>query len=204
MGITRIIDDSGFTIGYRRTNISTVITRNFRTNKRGKQRRAAALYLVPTMHHTAALPLVTTNNVKANGTVLTAFTLKTRKIRVNAHFTLARRDSTRRGFGRLYLGLGRNSAGLLLGGLSPAHLIGKRFAATIRRTRTHKTSTRRVGRLLKGNHSGGNVFRKGLRRNRLRVKRITSLFHRVRAISRIVGRVVRSFHGKVRGVRLTL
>lgn len=189
MAIIRMISSSGFTMGYRRTKMSTIITRNFRTNKRGKHRRAAAFYLVPTTHHTATLPLVTTNNVTADRNVRTTVILKTRNMRVNAHFTLACRDSTDSIFGRCYLQLGRNSAGLLLGGLTPAHLIAGRFHSTMRRTRTHNTSTSRLHRLLKEKHTGGNVFRNSLRRKRLRVKRMTTLFHRRRSITRIVGRL---------------
>lgn len=180
-----------------------MITRKFRTNKRGKQRRAAALYLVPTIHRTAALPLVTTKNVNAKRIVFTLVTLKTRKIRVNAHFTLASRDSTDSVFGRCYLQLGRNSAGLLLGGLTPAQLIAGSFHSEMRTTRKQKTSTRRLHRLLKENHTGGKVFRKSLRRKRLRVKRITTLFHHERDISRIVGRLLRKCQETSSGVHST-
>lgn len=169
------------------------MTRNFRTNKRGKHRRAAAFYLVPTMHRTAALPLVTTKNVTAKRKVLTTVMLKTRNIRVKAHFTLASRDSTDPLFGRCYLDLNRKSAGLLLGGLTPAHLIGGDFQRTMRGTRSDKTSVRRLETLLKQKHTGGNVFRKSLRRKRLRVKRMSSVVSHRRPITRIVGRLIRTY-----------
>lgn len=170
-----------------------MITRNFRTNKRGKERRAAALYLVPTMHTIAALPLVTTNNVTANRTVLTTQILNTRNIRVNAHFTLATRDSTGRMFGSCYLRLRRKSAHLLLGGLTPIHLIHGGFHDTMRTTRTIKTSRRRLHVLLKHNHTGHNVFRNSLRRKRLRVKRMSTLLRKgkIRSITSIVRRLIR-------------
>lgn len=173
--------------------MSTVMTRKFRTKKRGKQRRAAALYLVPTIERVAAIPLVTTKNVKSKRDVLTTVTLKTSKMRVNAHFTLARRDSTRFAFGSQYLQLGRKSARLALGRLSPIQLIGGSFFGRMRRTRDHNTAASRLHALLKGKHTGGKVFRKSLFRNRLRVKRITSYVRGLRAMSRIVGRLIRSF-----------
>lgn len=181
--------------------MSTVITRNFRTNKRGKQRRAAAFYLVPTIGGIYDIPLVTTKKVISNRNVLTTRTLNTRKMRVNAHFTLARRDSTRFGFGSHYLQLGRKSALLALGRLSPAHLVGGSFCGRVRRTRRGKISMSRLGTLLKGNQTGGKVFRNSLCRKRLRVKRTTSRLHGLRAISRIVGRLMRSCQATLHRVR---
>lgn len=163
---------------------STLITRKARTNKRVN--RGAAVILIPRIMSTIRVPIVTTKKVTSKEKVTTTFVLKTRNIRVKAHFIIARRTRIRRGCGRYVLGTESVSSHIAKESANrPIHTLHGGVAGRCLRGRRTKTAFRRLRRLaLKKLEE--TIISKSIRDKDIVTKRVTNVVGRGLAYRRIV------------------
>lgn len=180
-------------------NVSTVVTRNARSNNR--MNSVAAVTLVPRMISTMSMPIVTTNNVTSNHNVTTTFTLNTGTMRVKAQFMLSRRYVTRRGCGGTMLGTGSHTAIVAnLAANRPMHVVSGTLTRGCGSLRFDNNSGRRL-RTLNTNALHLTTVSNGVGRNSMVVNRVSNVLASIGPYRAVVGSVVARTRAIVGGLR---
>lgn len=89
-----VISSTGLTHVSRNLNTTTMVMRNYRTNKRLKASHSTQRVIPRIMTTMGGVPMVTTNNILSNHSVIRVLGVNTDNIRVNDHFTTSSRYGT--------------------------------------------------------------------------------------------------------------